>query len=119
MVHFIAFLQSAQNRYGVFHSRLADQHRLEPALQSRIFLDMLLIFVERRCANRAQLASRQRGLEHVGSVHRAFRSACAHQRVQLIDEQNDLPLGFGDLFKDGLQAVFKFPAEFRSRHQRR
>ncbi len=119
VVHFIAFFQSAQNRDRIFDRRFADQHRLKPAFQRRIFLDVFLVFVECRCADRAQLAPRQRRFEHVGRVHRAFRGAGSHQRVQFVDEQNDLPFGLGDLFQDGFQTVFKFAAEFRSRHQRR
>ena len=118
-MHFVAFFQSAQNCDRIFDRRLADQYWLEPAFQRRIFLDVFLVFVECRCADRAQLAPRQRRFEHVGRVHRAFGGACSHQRVQFVDEQNDLPFGLGNLFQDGFQTVFKFAAEFRSRHQRR
>ena len=47
----------------------------------------------------------------------AFRGARTHQRVQFVDEQNDLPFGLGDLFQHRFQALFKFAAEFRARHQ--
>ena len=92
VVHFVALFQAAQNRNRVFHGRLVDQHRLEAAFERRIFLDVFFVFVQRGCADGAQFAARQRRLQHVGSVHRAFGRACAHQRVQLVDEQNDLPV---------------------------
>ena len=52
VVHFIAFFQSTENRNRVLDRRLAYKHRLEPALQSRIFFDVLAIFVQRSGANR-------------------------------------------------------------------
>ena len=80
---------------------------------------MLLVFVERCRADRAQLTSRQSRFEHVGSIHCALRGARADQGVELVDEQDDLPFGFGNLFQDRFQAVFKFTTVFRSRHERR
>ena len=119
VVQLVALFQSAQNRDGVFDGRLGNQDRLEAALERRILLDVFAVFVERGRADRAQFAARQRRLQHVGRVHRAFRRACAHQRVQLVDEQNDLPFGFGDFLQHGFQAVFKFAAVFRAGNQRR
>ena len=39
-----------------------------------------------------QLAARQRRLEHVAGVHRALGLARADERVQLVDEEDDLAL---------------------------
>ena len=119
VVQFVALLQAAQNRDRVFDGRLGDQDGLEAALERGILLDVFAIFVERGRADRAQFAARQRGLQHVGGVHRAFGRARAHQRVQLVDEQNDLPFGFGNFLEHGFQAVFEFAAIFRAGHQRR
>jgi hypothetical protein len=49
-----------------------------------------MLIVERGRADAAQLAARQRRLEHVGRVHGAFGRARADQRVQLVDEQHDV-----------------------------
>ena len=119
VMHFVAFLQAAQDGDGVFHGGLADEDRLEAALERGIFFDVLAIFVERGRADGAQFAARERGLEHVGGVHRAFGRARADQSVQLVDEENDLAVGFGDFFQHGFQAVFEFAAIFRAGHQRR
>src|SRR5207253_435199 len=70
-----------------------------------------------RRSDGAQLTSRQSRFEHVGSVHCALCGARADQGVELVDEQDDLPLGFCNLFQDRFQAVFKFTAIFRSRHE--
>ena len=94
-------------------------HRLEAALERRVLLDVFAVFVERGRADGAQFAARQRRLQHVRGVHRAFGRARAHQRVQFVDEQNDLAVGFGDFLQHGLQAVFEFAAIFRAGDQRR
>ena len=69
--------------------RLAHHHRLEAPLERRVLLDVLAVLVERGRADAAQLAARERRLEHVGRVHRALGRAGADQRVQLVDEQDD------------------------------
>ena len=117
MMHFIAFLQAAKNRNGVFHSRFRDQHGLEAAFERGILFDMFFVLVERGSANGAQFAAGQRRLEHVGSIHCSFGRTGANQGMQLIDKKNDLPFGFGDFFENRLQTVFKFAAEFRSCHE--
>ncbi len=85
VMHFVAFLQSAQDRDGRLDARLVHHHRLETPLQRRVLLDVLAIFVERRRADAAQFAARQLRLEHVRRVRRAFRraradDACATRR---------------------------------------
>ena len=39
--------------------------------------------------------------------------------MELVDKQNDLSFGFGNLFENGFQTVFKFATVFRSRHESR
>ena len=56
-----------------------------------VLLDVLAVLVERRRADRPQLAAGQRRLEQVAGVHRALGLAGADDRVQLVDEQDDLP----------------------------
>lgn len=60
--HLKAFLQAAQDGDGILHRRLIDHYGLEAALQRRIFLNILMVFVERRCADAVQLASCKHGL---------------------------------------------------------
>ena len=43
-------------------------------------------------------------------VHGALGGTGADDRVQLVDEDDDLALGVGDLLQDGLQAVLEFAA---------
>ena len=78
MVDFVALLEPPQNRDGVFHRRLIDDHLLKPAFQRGIFFDVLAIFIQRRRADAVQLAPGQSRLEHVASIHGAFGLAGAH-----------------------------------------
>ena len=91
-------------------------HGLEAALERGVLLDVLAVLVERGRAHAAELAAGQGGLEHVGRVHRALRRARADQRVQLVDEADDLPFALGDLAQDGLQAVLELAAVLGARH---
>ena len=63
-------------------------------------------------AARAQHAAhraRQRRLEHVGGVDRALGAAGADQRVEFVDEEDDV-LGAADLVHDGLDALLELAA---------
>ena len=118
VVLLIFVLQAAQNRNGVFHAWLGHIDRLEAAGEGGIFLDMLLVFVERRCADTMQFAARQRRLEQIGSVHRTVRLASAHQRMHLVDEKDDAAVGGCDLLQHRLQPLFEFAAIFSARDHR-
>ena len=112
VVRFVAILEPAQNRDSVFNVGLADVDDLETALEGGVLLDVLAVFIQRGCADGTQFAARQGGLEHVAGVDGALGSACADQRVQLVDEENDFAVRFFDLLEHGLEAVFKLAAIF-------
>src|SRR6185312_16949 len=56
-----------------------------------------------------QLATRKRWLEHVARVDRALCSASAHERVQLVDEENDV-LVLRNLVHHGLEPLLELAA---------
>ena len=91
VVDLVALLEPAQDRDRVLDRRLRDEHRLEAPLERGVLLDPLPVLVERRRADAAQLAARERGLEQVRRVHRALGRAGADDGVQLVDEEDDLP----------------------------
>ncbi len=62
VVQLIALLEATQNGYGVFNTRLFDEHLLEATLKGRILLDVLPILIQRSRADTVQLATRQRRL---------------------------------------------------------
>ena len=117
VVDFVALFESAQDGDGVFDRGLAHQHLLEAPLQRRVALDVLLVFVQGGGADATQLAACQRRLQHVGGVDGAFGRACAHQRVQLVDEEDDLPVGLFDLFQQRFEAVFELAPVLRAGDQ--
>src|SRR5262249_4600961 len=50
-------------------------------------------------------------LQQVGGVYGPLRSARADQRVQLVDEADDLAVGVDDLLDHGLEPVLELAAE--------
>ena len=67
----------------------------------------------RRRANAADFAPRERGLEDVRGVQRALCRPRADERVQLIDEDDDVRV-VRELLHDGLEALFELPAILRA-----
>ena len=108
VVCFVALFEAAQNSDRIFDTWLADKNLLESALQGRILLDELSIFIQRGRANQPQFAAGQHGLEHVGGCHGSFAAAGTHQSVELVHESDDLALGIVDLFQHSFEALFKF-----------
>ncbi len=58
--------------------------------------------------------ARERGLQHVAGVHRALGGARADERVQLVDEEDDLSVRFLDFLEDRLEALLELAAELRA-----
>ena len=114
----VPLAQAAQDRDRVLDGRFVDQDRLEAPLEGRVLLDVLAVLVERRRADRVELAAGEHRLEQVRGVHRALGRAGADDRVQLVDEQDDLAVGVLDLLEDGLQALLELAAELRPGDQR-
>ena len=98
----VLFLEATQNRDGVLDGGLAHQNGLETTSERRVLLDVLAVLVERGCADRVQVATGERRLEDVAGVHGALGGTRAHNGVELIDEQDDLALGFLHFLEHGL-----------------
>ena len=118
VVHLVALLQAAQDADGVLDRRLGDVHLLEAALEGGVLLDVLAVLVERRGADHPQLAAGEHRLDHVAGVHRALGGAGADDRVQLVDERDDLAGGVGDLLEHGLQPLLELAAVLRAGEHR-
>ena len=65
-----------------------------------------------------QLAAGEHRLQQVARVHGAFRPPRTDDVVQLIDEQDDAPLGTLHLAEHRLEALLKLAAELRARDER-
>ena len=118
VMEFVFLLQAAQDRDRVFDGRFADEDRLEAPREGRVFFDVLAVFVERGGADAMQFAARERGLEQVRGVHRAFGFAGADERVHFVDEEDDAAGGGRHFGQDRLQAFLELAAIFRAGDQR-
>ena len=118
MVVLVALLEPAEDRDRVGHVGLADEDRLEAPLERGVLLDVLAELVERGRADRPQLAAGEHRLEQVGGVDRALGGAGADDRVELVDEEDDLALGLLDLVEHGLQPLLELAAVLRAGEQR-
>ena len=91
VVRLVALLQAAQDRDRVGDGRLADEDGLEAPLERGVLLDVLAVLVERRRADAARSSPRASiGLSMLRGVDGALGRARADDRVQLVDEDDDL-----------------------------
>ena len=105
----VAILHAQQNLDRLALGRRIDLDRLEAALERPILLDVLPVLGGRRRADAADLAAAQRRLEDVRGVERAFGRSRADQRMQLVDEDDDVGV-VGQLLHDRLEALLELTA---------
>src|SRR6185503_14297524 len=72
VVLLVAVAQALEDLHGLVGRRLVDADLLEAPLQRAVALEVLAVLVERRRADRLELAARQRRLEDRGRVDRAL-----------------------------------------------
>ena len=118
VVHLVAFLESAQDGDGVLDGWLVHFHRLEAALEGGVFFDMFAVLVERGRADAAKFAAGELRLEHVGGIGCALGGAGADERVQFVDEQNNLTVAGGDFLDERLEAILEFASILRAGNHR-
>ena len=118
VIDLIPLLQSAENGDGILDGRLTCHNRLETTLQCRILFDVFTILIQRGRADAVKFASCQHGLEHIAGIHGAVCFAGSYDRMQLIDEQNDVPVGCLDIVQNSLQALLELAAVLRTGNQR-
>ena len=108
--------QALEDLDRVGDGRLGHLDRLEPALKRGVLLQVLAVLIQRGGANGLKLAAGQHRLQDRGSVDRSLGSARPDQRVQLVDEQDDVTAG-PDLLQDLLQPLLEVAAVPRTSHQ--
>ena len=118
VVLLVALAQTLQDLLRLLRGGLVDLDLLEAPLERRVALEVLAVLVERRRADRLQLAAGQGRLQDRGRVDRALGRARADEVVQLVDEQDDVA-ALGDLLHHLLQALLELTAVLRARDQRR
>src|SRR3989344_1534144 len=86
VMYLVLLLEAAQDGHGILQGGLLDHDRLEAPLERGVFFDIPLVFPDGGRADRVELPSRERGLQKVRRVHRAFRGARANDGVYLVYE---------------------------------
>ena len=109
VVRLVAVAQALEDLDGVGERRLGHLDRLEAALERGVLLEVLAVLVERGGADGLQLAAGQHRLEDAGRVDRALGGTRTDERVQLVDEQDDVAAG-ADLLEDLLQPLLEVTA---------
>ena len=113
----VPLLQAAQDGDGVLNGRFVHLHRLEPAFQRGVLLDILAVLVQRRRTDAVQLAAGQHRFEQVARIHGTVGLACTDDGVQLINEEDDLALALLHLVQNALQALLELAAVLCTGHQ--
>ena len=117
-MNLVLLLDATQNRNRVLDRRLVDHDRLETTRERGVLFDVLAILVESRRADGVQLAACQRRFEHVARVQAAVTGARPDNRMQLVDEQDDVSVALLDFAQHCLQAVLEFTAVLCARDHR-
>ncbi len=105
----VAILHAHQDADRLGLARRVDLDRLEAPLERAVLLDVLAVLGRRGRADAADLAATERRLQDVGGVERPFGRAGPDQRVQLVDEHDDVRV-LGELLHDRLEALFELTA---------
>ena len=100
MVILVLLFQASQDGDAAFLVRLVDHDNLETAFKRLVFFKVLLVLVKRRGTDAAQVTTGQSRFKNVGCIHRATALAGTHQRVNLVNEQDNLTIGLGNLVDD-------------------
>ena len=117
MIDFVSLLQPAEDGNRVLHCGLIHHDRLETALQGGVLLNVHAVLLESRRADAVQLAAGQHGLEHIAGIHRAVGLAGADDRMQLINEKQNLAVASLDVLEDSLETLLEFAAVLGARDQ--
>ncbi len=118
MVVLIALLQSTEDRNRTQLIRLVHHNSLETTLQSLILLKILLVFIERGSTDSPQFATCQSRFQDIGRIHGALSASGTHQRVNLVDKEDNPAVALGNLVDNALQALLKLALVFCTGNQR-
>ena len=114
----VTLFQTPEDRYGVCNGRFVDHHLLETAFERFVRLEIFLELVQCRGADSSQLTPCQCRFKDVGGVHCAVAFTGAHQRMDFIDEEQDLAFGRDHLFYDRFESFLEFAFVFGACDQR-
>ena len=91
---------------------------LETTFQCLVFLEIFLVFIERRGTDGPQFSSCQSRFQNIGGIHGPFTFTGAHKGVYLIDEKNYLAIGLYHFIDYGFESFLKLSLVFGAGNQR-
>ena len=109
VVRLVAVAEALQDLDGVGDGRLVDLDLLEAPLEGGVLLEVLAVLVERGGADGLQLTAGEHRLEDRRRVDGAFGGTGTDERVELVDEQDDVAAG-ADLLEHLLEALLEVAA---------
>ena len=98
---FIFFFEAAQDRDGVFHARLVNKDREKTPRKSGVFFEIFAVLIQGRGTDTMQATACKSRFKEVRRIHRAVALSSPDERVDFIDEENDLAVRRLHLFDDG------------------
>src|SRR4030095_14012847 len=111
MMHLQTSAPGSKDLQGLLTIQFGNSHWLKPALQCGISADISPVYILGSSPDHANMATRERGLEHICRIHRrSQRRARPDEVVQLIDKENDIFV-FTDSFDEGSEPLFILPAK--------
>ena len=117
VVRLVAVAQALEDVDRERHRGLVHLDRLEAALEGGVLLEVLAVLVDGRRADRLQLAAGEHRLEDRGGVDGALGGTGTHERVDLVDEEDDVAPR-ADLLEDLLQSLLEVAAVSAAGHER-
>ena len=118
MEFLVAIFDAVHDLHGIGFVRRRHFDGLEAAFERAVFFDRFAELGRRCRADALDFTPGKSGFQNIRGVERTLRRTGAHQRVQLIDE-DDRVLVFHQLFHDGLQAFLELAAILRAGHDER
>ena len=113
VVRLVLVADALEDLDRVGERRLVDLDRLEATLEGGVLLDVLAVLVGGGGTDGLQLTAGEHRLEDRRGVDRAFGGTGADERVDLVDEQQDVAAGL-DLLEHLLQALLEVTAVART-----
>mmetsp|Transcript_1099 Transcript_1099/g.1640 ORF Transcript_1099/g.1640 Transcript_1099/m.1640 type:complete len:277 (-) Transcript_1099:539-1369(-) len=118
MMELIPGLQSTQNTNCIFRTWLINHNLLKATFESLVLLNVLSVFINRRCTNAPKFTPRQSRLQQVRRIHRSLCRTRTHDCVHLVNEQHNLPITVLHLLQHSLETLLKLPPHTRSSDER-
>ncbi|CAB5069065.1 unannotated protein [freshwater metagenome] len=109
VVGLVPVAQTLEDLDGVGKRGLVHLHRLEAALQGGVLLEVLSVLVERGGTDGLQFAPSEHRLEDARRIDCPFCGTGTDERVNLVDEQDDVSAG-ADLLEHLFQAFLEIAA---------